>query len=103
MRLRFALDTGATRTLIRDTVLVAAGYDPAQATTRVQIITGSSVELVPVVRVSRIQALGQSRTDFPVLAHSPPSGLRVDGLLGLDFLRGCVLTLDFRAGQITLI
>ena len=31
-----------------------------------------------------------------------PADAGVDGLLGLDFLRGHVLTLDFRGGIITL-
>jgi hypothetical protein len=33
---------------------------------------------------------------------NPQQGLIVDGVLGLDFLRGHVLTIDFRSGQITL-
>jgi hypothetical protein len=31
-----------------------------------------------------------------------PPGAGVDGLLGLDFLRGQSLTIDFRSGEITL-
>ena len=36
------------------------------------------------------------------MAHTLPAGALVSGLLGLDFLRDQVLTIDFRAGQVTL-
>jgi predicted aspartyl protease len=100
--LRLALDTGATATLVNIGLLVAVGYDPALAPTRVQVTTGSGVEYVPRVTVSRLLALGQERTDFAVLGHTLPPSAGVDGLLGLDFLRGQSLTLDFRSGHVTL-
>lgn len=36
------------------------------------------------------------------LCHDLPAEVRVDGLLGLDFLRGRRLTLDFRTGRLSL-
>lgn len=68
--LRFALDTGASRTVINVGMLVALGYDPALAPERIQVITGSGVEFVPRVSVQKIVALGQERTSFPVLVHT---------------------------------
>lgn len=100
--LRLALDTGATRTLIRTGSLVQTGYDPSQAQTHVRTTTANGVILVPQLPVIRLQALGQARTNFPVLAHTPPPSASFDGLLGLDFLRGQMLTIDFRQGQILL-
>jgi hypothetical protein len=38
--------------------------------------------------------------NFPVLGHTLPPSAGVDGLLGLDFLRGQSLTLDFRSGHL---
>ncbi len=100
--LRLTLDTGATATLVNIAMLVAVGYDPALAPTRVQVTTGSGVEYVPRVTLSRILALGQECTHFAVLGHTLPPSAGVDGLLGLDFLRGQSLTLDFRTGHLTL-
>jgi predicted aspartyl protease len=97
-----ALDTGATATVVNIAMLVAVGYDPALAPTRLQVTTGSGVEYAPPVTLSRIQALGQERLDFPVLGHTLPPSAGVDGLLGLDFLRGQSLTVDFRSGHVTL-
>jgi hypothetical protein len=37
-----------------------------------------------------------------VLSHALPPTTGIDGLLGLDFLRGSVLTIDFQNGQIDL-
>ena len=52
--------------------------------------------------LDRLSALGRHRLAFPVLAHSLPPVAGIDGLLGLDFLRGSVLTVDFQAATITL-
>ena len=100
--LRLALDTGATTTLINSAMLVSIGYDPALAPDRVQITTGSGVEFVPRLLVKRLIALGHEQMDFSVLGHTLPPSAGVDGLLGLDFLRGNTLRVDFKDGTITL-
>lgn len=100
--LRLALDTGATGTLINVGMLVALGYDPALALVRIQVTTGSGVEFVPRIVLQKIVALGQERMQFPVLGHTLPPSAGIDGLLGLDFVRGQTLTLDFRTGTLTL-
>ena len=98
-----ALDTGATRTMINVAHLVAVGYDPSLVSERVQVTTGSGVEFSPLVTVHRIAALKHDRRDVPVLAHTLPPTAGVDGLLGLDFLRGYSLSIDFRQGQLSLL
>lgn len=100
--LRLALDTGATGTMINVAPLTAAGYDASLAPERIQVTTGSGVEFAPRIVTARIRALGQERSDFPVLAHTLPPSASVDGLLGLDFLRGQVVHIDFRRGSISL-
>lgn len=100
--LRLALDTGATSTVVNVAMLVAIGYDPGLAPDPVQVTTGSGVEFVPRLTLDKLVALGRERTDFPVLCHTLPPSAGVDGLLGLDFLRGQTLTLDFRNGRMTL-
>jgi hypothetical protein len=100
--LRLALDTGATSTMANVGMLVALGYDPALVPDRLQVTTGSGIEFVPRLPLLKIMALGQERTDLPVLAHTLPPSAGVDGLLGLDFLRGTQLILNFRKGQVSL-
>ena len=100
--LRLALDTGAMTTLINASPLALVGYDPALSSERVQLTTGSGVEVAPLVRAQRITALGQQRDDHLILCHTLPPSANVDGLLGLDFFRGQSLQIDFRAGEISL-
>jgi len=101
--LRLAFDTGATGTLINTGMLVALGYDPALNSNRIQVTTGSGVEFVPEILLHKLTALGHERTLFPVLGHTLPPSAGVDGLLGLDFVRNQILTIDFQSGTITLI
>ena len=96
------LDTGATTSSINLNVLHVVGYDPDAASQFVSFTTGTSVKRVPRLMVNRLSALGQHAVGLRVLAHDLPTVAAVDGLLGLDFFRKFLLTIDFRAGQITL-
>jgi predicted aspartyl protease len=102
IRLRLALDTGATTTIIDPSLLIAIGYDPNSVQNRVPVTTGSAVVTAPLLPVIRMRALGQERLNFQLLSHSLPPSAGVDGLLGLDFLRGRLLTVDFTNGVLTL-
>jgi predicted aspartyl protease len=97
-----ALDTGASATIVRNQLLVYLGFDPDSATEQWQIITGNGSAVAPRITIDSIEALGVTQTNFTVLAHTLPAGVGVDGVLGLDFLRDHVLTIDFPNGTITL-
>ena len=99
---RLALDTGSSTTLINVSVLVMLGYDPAMATKRIEITTASDLQYAAVLPIRRVKALGQEKHDLPILCHTLPPSAGVDGLLGLDFLRDRVLTVNFREGRIEL-
>ena len=99
---RLLLDTAATMSLIDSRTLATLGFDPAQPLRQVHMATGHAVGIVPVFALTRFSALGQLRFNFPVIGHTLPPASAVNGLLGLDVLRGQVLTLDFRQGQIDL-
>jgi predicted aspartyl protease len=98
----FILDTGASDTFVDESWIALAGYTQAHATSQHQVLTGGGQITVLEVPLLSITVLGQTRTSFPVLAHSFPPGTSHDGVLGLDFLRGNVLTIDFVKGEITL-
>lgn len=57
---------------------------------------------VPKITIEKLKALGKEKADFQIIAHDFPPTLTVDGVLGLDFLRGNVLTVDFVNGEIKL-
>lgn len=96
------LDTGATRTIVSREIAQSLGYDPARLGERARITTGSGALSVPLLRLERIDALGKSATNMHVLCHTLPSSVAIDGVLGLDFLRGERLVVDFRAGLLSL-
>lgn len=98
---KLALDTGATETTLHAGLLTDIGYDLSSSPS-VTMTTGSGIIEVPELVVSQLEALGQTREDFPVLAHTLPPTATIDGLLGLDFMRGKVLNIDFRLGKLTL-
>lgn len=97
---RLALDTGATSSLVNWDVIVLLGYDPAIVLERIQMTTGSGVEYVPRVSVEEIESLGQKRKRFSILCHTLPPSATVDGVLGLDFFRGCRLIIDLKTGLV---
>ena len=99
---RLALDTGASSTVISKEILVTIGYNPDALPKTVNFTTGSQVESASRVTVDKLQALGQERPHFSVIAHTLPPTASLDGPLGLDFFRNHILTLDFQNGQITL-
>jgi hypothetical protein len=66
------------------------------------LTTASGVETAPRLRVERVEALGTERRDFPLVCHTLPPSVGVDGVLGLDFFRGQRLVVDFRRGVVSL-
>jgi len=96
------LDTGAVCTAVSIELLEHVGYHVAQAPDAVRIITASGIERAPRVVVARMGALGRERTGFPIIAHTLPPAAKLDGVLGLDFLRGHRLVVDFREGLVSL-
>jgi hypothetical protein len=101
--LRLLLDTGATTSLVDPLLLMSVGYDVQGSIDVVRIAMGYGVGSAPRLMLTRLTALSQHRFGSPVVAHSLPADVGVDGLLGLDFLRGRVLTLDFPNGLATLV
>jgi predicted aspartyl protease len=96
------LDTGASRTAISLDALIRAGYDPTQFPANVPMTTGSGIIHVARIPVAAFEALGQTRVNFVVIAHTLPPTAAVGGVLGLDFFEDQILALDFVRGEITL-
>lgn len=97
-----AVDTGATRTVLPALFLRALGYDLSRPAGYTHLRGATGLALAPLIRVSAVAALDRVRTDLVVAAHDFPIGTTADGLLGLDFFRGLVLTLDFARGRVAL-
>lgn len=97
-----ALDTASTLTLLSNQVLRALGLDLSEPERKVRITTGSRAEVGSIMTVDEFESLGSIRKNFQVVCHDLPPRAGVDGVLGLDFLRGHRLTLDLREGFLSL-
>lgn len=94
------LDTGASYTQLPWRVLHAIRSDPGPDASTVRVVTTSGVEVPPLARVKRLSAMGKSVDNLEVLCHDLPPEARVDGLLGLNFLRHFNISIRFREGAI---
>ena len=82
--------------------LTEVGYDLDKPEEEIYITTGSGLIFVPKIKVEELTALGKTQKNFMVIAHDLPPTASVDGVLGLDFLRGNILKVDFKQGFIEL-
>lgn len=99
---RCTLDTGSEFSVLPALYLRRLGFDLTRPVGSARLRTATGIARAPLVRVPEVLALGVARTELLVAAHEFPLGLSTDGLLGLDFLRGHVLTLDLARGRVGL-
>jgi clan AA aspartic protease (TIGR02281 family) len=97
-RIRVALDTGATYTLIPWEIAEALGYKPEMSKEKVTLITASGVETAPLIEIKKIKFLGEGLDNVPVVCHDLPPKSYVTGLLGSSFLRHFKITIDYPKG-----
>jgi hypothetical protein len=76
-------------------LVVVLEEDEIEQPTEVELIVHSKArdEIV-----NRVSVLGKEMRDEPCIVHDLPETSRVDGLLGLSFLRRFKICLDFRGG-----
>ena len=86
-RLRLAVDTASTETVIEPHLLDRIGYSPRQGEAITKIRSAVAEEPGYLIRVAKFACLGFTFNDFRVHAHDLPEGFDLDGLLGLSFLR----------------
>ena len=55
-----------------------------------------------VFTLDSLEVLGMTKPRFEVIAHALPVSTGVDGVLGLDFVRGHLLTIDLIQGWVSL-
>lgn len=100
-RIRLAVDTGSTRTVIRSSILQYIGCDLTTNVGTVRMTSATGVQTALLTRVFSMEALGR-RGGMTVVAHELPATFEGHGLLGRDFFDGRVLTINFRKGLVSL-
>ena len=102
--LLFLLDTGANTSAVDD----STGDKLGLTTSRIDSVEGSAgVITVPMVTVGSLSVESAIVNNLELtkysLAHSlAPPGRKLDGILGTDFMKHFIITIDFRDSVITL-
>ncbi|MDO8657082.1 MAG: retropepsin-like aspartic protease [Nanoarchaeota archaeon] len=95
---KMALDTGASCVMIPWKLAKSLGLNPELSQEKIETITASGTEIVPVVILPAVSVLGCKAKEVRALVHDLPSKSYVDGLLGLSFLRNFNVKLQFKEG-----
>ncbi len=97
-----ALDTGATYILIPWDVAEGLGIKAEFLKERIETVTASGVEKVPLINLDFVRALGKEVKEVKAIVHDLPQKSYVDGLSGLSFLRNFNLNINFVEGCLEL-
>lgn len=97
------VDTGSTFNMVPWYMAEELGYKPAMSNQYVPINTANGQIHVPKVLIEETAAVGKSAFDCITLVHDLPETSRVDGLLGLSFLKNFKLSIDFGNGTLEII
>ena len=86
-RINLLLDTGSSFTIIASKILIDLEYDLGKPQKKQQIVTGKGItSLIPVISISWFNCAGKIINNFELLAYDIPQPLKVDGMLGMNFL-----------------
>lgn len=100
--LLLALDTGATYSMLTDRTWRMLGFHSSGLGDPISVAAVGGVAAGRWAELSELYALGRRLVGFRVVVVPVAPAARIHGLLGLDFLRGSRLTIDFRRGEIDL-
>ena len=100
--LNLLADTGAAFTAISRRAALEMKLDTARPIRQMQMVSAHRVDYVPIIRIDSFQAGCQRVRDMEVMVLSLPSELRVDGLLGVNFLEKFRVTFEFEEATMIL-
>jgi clan AA aspartic protease (TIGR02281 family) len=93
--IKMALDTGASLSTIPSEAALAIGCDPAKTKKRIEMITASGTESVPVIVIPKMRFLGFELRNLEAACMNLPPQSLLSGLLGLNALKNFDLLLAF--------
>lgn len=101
-RVSLLLDTGSSFTVLPRPVLEHLGYNLKYPIRHQTITTGKgNTSALPVIEIHWFNCLGQLIENFEVVAYSIPNNIRVNGLLGMDFLTKTKAVIFIETGKIS--
>ena len=98
----FLVDTGTALTMVSRQVAEEMRLNMARPVRHERIASVHRVTQAPVLRLDSLRVGSQRITDIEVLVLSLPPELRVDGLLGVNFLGHFRPTFEFDQGILVL-
>ena len=101
---RFALDTGASHTVIDLAALMIAGYDLQDSVRTVQLETGNGSVEGYIFKVSTFTALGITRRNMEICSYDFFGSnvfAEIHGVLGLDFFANKKFCIDLSKFELT--
>jgi clan AA aspartic protease (TIGR02281 family) len=99
---RFLVDTGATLTVISQKFAHEMKLDITHPIRQIQIASAHQMAQTPVVRLNSLQVGDKKVNNLEVLIVALPAALRVDGLLGVNFLEKFRVTFEFDQATLVL-
>lgn len=99
----FVLDTGASHTFIDFGILIKEGYRKNDTRGLVPIETANGIIFADRYIISKITALGITKTNFEVTSYlfdEPESDFK--GVIGLDFLHENEFCINLKKGLVTI-
>ena len=100
--IRMLLSISSMYTVIPWEIASALRRNPSESDNRIQIVTSGGVKLVPVVTLDKMVVLDKAIENIQVICHDIPQLARVDGIIGLNFIRNFKLFIDFDKGILEL-
>ncbi len=102
VRVKMALDTGATYMIIPWEVAEILGFEPELSKEKIEMITASGTETAPIITMENVMAVESEAKNVRALVHDLPAKSYVDGLLGLSFLKNFNIQINFKEGFLEL-
>jgi aspartyl protease family protein len=94
-RFNFLVDTGAAMTVISKQAADEIGIDATGLQKTIPIASLHQIDNAVIVRLDNLQVGGQAVRNVDVLVMPLPKVLRIDGLLGVNFLEAFRVTFEF--------
>lgn len=98
----FAIDTGASRTLLNEDVIQEIGINLSSVSETDSFSDATTDHIVPVIKLKSISLGDSSVKNMETLVYNLPEEFHIDGILGLNFLRHFKVCLNFEKGVLTL-
>ncbi|NCS09374.1 MAG: peptidase A2A [Microcystis aeruginosa G13-12] len=100
-RVTLLVDTGSSMTILPVKILEDLGYNLNNPQSKQTIVTGKgTTPPIPIIQIAWFNCIGQLLKNFEVMAYNIPAVLRVDGLLGMNFLISCQSVISVATAKI---